>query len=64
MDKLGVEADLKYPDANSKYKSPVDFLTSKLLHSNASPNGYKYCLLLLASGEHYLEIFAQKNSLQ
>ena len=30
MDDLGVEADLKYPDADSKYKSNLDFLKSKL----------------------------------
>ncbi len=32
MEKLGVEADLKYPDADSKYNGNVDFLKSKLLH--------------------------------
>lgn len=31
MDELGVEADLKYPDADSKYKSNVAFLKAKLL---------------------------------
>lgn len=32
MDQLGVEAHLKYPDADAKYKSNVEFLKAKLLH--------------------------------
>jgi hypothetical protein len=31
MDELGVEADLKYPDADSKYENYVAFLKAKLL---------------------------------
>ena len=31
LDELGVEADLRYPDADSKYLSNIDFLKSKLL---------------------------------
>jgi acetyl esterase len=31
MDALGVEADLKYPDAHTTYESNVEFLKSKLL---------------------------------
>ncbi len=34
MDQLGVEANLKYPGAQTKYKSPADFLIAKLkLHN-------------------------------
>jgi hypothetical protein len=30
MDELGLEADLKYPGANTKYRSTADFLIRKL----------------------------------
>ncbi len=30
MDQLGVEANLKYPEAETKYKSPAGFLIAKL----------------------------------
>ena len=34
MDELGVEADLKYPDADTRFKNNVEFLKSKLLSGN------------------------------
>jgi acetyl esterase/lipase len=34
MDQLGVEANLKYPGAQTKYESPADFLISKLKPEN------------------------------
>lgn len=33
MDALGIEADLEYPGAKTKYSSDIDFLISKLRES-------------------------------